>query len=133
MTTIPAVIQSNSKAKIWTGWILTVVMSALMSFSAIIKLVGVPEVRQTMAHLGWPASLDLFVGVIEAVLVVLYVIPRTALIGALLQTAFLGATVAIKLRVGDPLFTHVLSGVYMAVIMWGALYLRDSRLRALFP
>jgi hypothetical protein len=123
----------NSKTHRLIGWILTVLISALLGFSSIIKLVGVPEVRQTLSGLGWPAELDFAVGVIELFLLALYLIPRTAVLGAVLETALLGATVALKLRVGDPMLTHVLFGVYMGLFIWGALYFRDPRLRRLMP
>lgn len=132
MTTL-AETRSNSKTLFWTGWVLTALISALLAFSSIIKLVGVPEVRQTMSELGWPADLDFAVGVIELICVSLYLIPRTAVLGAILETALLGGTVAVKLRVGDPMVTHVLFGVYMGVVVWAGLYLRDPRFRALLP
>jgi hypothetical protein len=115
------------------GWTLTVLISALLGFSSVIKLVGVPEVRQTLSGLGWPAHLDFTVGVLELIFLALFLIPRTAVFGAVLETALLGATVALKLRVGDPMITHVLFGVYMGFFVWGALYFRDPRVRQLMP
>jgi hypothetical protein len=123
----------NSKTQRLIGWILTVIISALLGFSSVIKLVAVPEVRQTLSGLGWPAHLDFTVGVIELICLALFLIPRTAILGAVLETALLGATVALKLRVGDPMITHVLFGVYMGVFVWGALYFRDPRVRQLMP
>jgi hypothetical protein len=123
----------NSKTQRLIGWILTVIISALLGFSSVIKLVAVPEVRQTLSGLGWPAHLDFTVGVIELICLALFLIPRTASLGAVLETALLGATVALKLRVGDPMITHVLFGVYMGVFVWGALYFRDPRVRQLMP
>jgi hypothetical protein len=99
----------------------------------VIKLVAVPEVRQTLSGLGWPAHLDFTVGVIELICLALFLLPRTAVLGAVLETALLGATVALKLRVGDPMITHVLFGVYMGVFVWGALYFREPRVRQLMP
>jgi hypothetical protein len=123
----------NSKAQRLTGWILTALISALFGFSSIIKLMAVPEVRQTLSDLGWPAQLDHTVGLLELICLVLFLVPRTAVLGAVLQTGLLGGTVALKLRVGDPMFTHVLFGVYMGVFIWGALYFRDPRVRQLMP
>jgi hypothetical protein len=123
----------NSKVQRLIGWIFTVLISALLGFSSVIKLVAVPEVRQTLSGLGWPAHLDFTVGVIELICLALFLLPRTAVLGAVLETALLGATVALKLRVGDPMFTHVLFGVYMGVFVWGALYFREPRVRQLMP
>ena len=71
--------------------------------------------------------------IVVLVCVILYVVPRTAVLGAILLTGYLGGAVATHLRVGDPLFSHTLSPVYFAVLLWGGLYLRDERLRALIP
>ncbi|WIM12461.1 DoxX family protein [Enhydrobacter sp.] len=123
----------NSKVQRLIGWIFTVLISALLGFSSVIKLVAVPEVRQTLSGLGWPAHLDFTVGVIELICLALFLLPRTAVLGAVLETALLGATVALKLRVGDPMITHVLFGVYMGFFVWGALYFREPRVRQLMP
>jgi hypothetical protein len=123
----------NLKVQRLIGWIFTVLISALLGFSSVIKLVAVPEVRQTLSGLGWPAHLDFTVGVIELICLALFLLPRTAVLGAVLETALLGATVALKLRVGDPMITHVLFGVYMGFFVWGALYFREPRVRQLMP
>ena len=94
---------------------------------------AVPEVRQTLSDLGWPAQLDHTVGLLELICLVLFLVPRTAVLGAVLQTGLLGGTVALKLRVGDPILTHVLFGVYIGVFIWGSLYFRDARVRQLMP
>jgi hypothetical protein len=130
-TPIDGFISSRTQRVI--GWTLTVLISALLGFSSVIKLVAVAEVRQTLSGLGWPAHLDFTVGVLELIFLALFLIPRTAVLGAVLETALLGATVALKLRVGDPMITHVLFGVYMGFFVWGALYFRDPRVRQLMP
>jgi len=124
---------TNSKTQRLIGWILTGLISAVFGFSSLIKLMAVPEVRQSLSGLGWPASLDGAVGLAELLFLALFLIPRTAVLGAVLQTALLGGTVALKLRVGEPMFTHVLFGAYMGVFIWGALYFRDPRVRQLMP
>ena len=86
-----------------------------------------------MVELGWPGEMGLPLGVILAVCTVLYVVPQTAVLGAVLLTAYLGGAVATHVRIGSPLFSHVLFGVYIGVMMWGGLWLREPRLRALFP
>jgi len=80
---------------------------------------------------GYPASILLPLGIIEAIALTLYLVPATSALGALLWTGYLGGAVATHVRVGDPLFTHILAPIYVATMLWGALYMRDPRLRAL--
>jgi hypothetical protein len=82
-------------------------------------------------ELGYPESVVFGIGVLLLVCTLLYVIPRTSILGAILLTGYLGGAVATQVRVGNPLFTHVLFAVYVGVMVWGGLYLRDNRLRAL--
>ena len=117
----------------WAGWIVSGLLAAFLAFSASLKFLAPGIVRETMAGLGWPVEYDLMIGVIETVCVVLYMIPQTAVLGALLETALLGAAVATNVRVGNPLFSHELFGVYLGVMVWGGLWLRDARIRALLP
>jgi hypothetical protein len=104
-----------------------------MLFDIAIKLSGLPIVAETQRALGWPVELTPLLALIEAVLLALYLFPRTSVLGAVLLTGLFGGTVAAHLRVGDPLFSHVLFGVYLALFMWGGLHLREPRLRALLP
>ena len=99
------------------------------------KLVPLQPVIDTMAQLGWPtdATTARLLAVLTLVPAALYVWPRTALLGAILLTAYLGGAVATHVRIGSPLFSHILFGVYVGVLMWGGLWLRDPRLRALLP
>jgi hypothetical protein len=90
-------------------------------------------VTEAFAQVGWPAGLAVNLGVVLLCCTILYVIPRTAVLGAILLTGYLGGAVATHLRVGDPLFSHVLFPTYLGVMLWGALFLRDERLRALIP
>ena len=115
------------------GWTLSGLVGAFLIFSASLKFVAQDMVRQTMSGLGWPVEYDLFIGVIEAVCVVLYLIPRTAVLGAILETALLGGAIATNVRVGNPLFSHELFGVYLGLFVWGGLWFRDPRIRALIP
>lgn len=102
-------------------------------FDAVIKLIRHPEVARSAAELGLPVELMFTVGVIEAVLLALYLVPRTAVLGAFLWTGFLGGAILTQLRVGAPLVTHVLFPTYIATLLWVPLYLREPRLRALLP
>jgi hypothetical protein len=92
-----------------------------------------PPVVETFARLGWSLSLAPVLGIILLVCTALYAIPNTSVHGAILLTGYLGGAIATHLRVGDPLFSHVLFPTYLGVLLWGGLYLREPRLRALIP
>jgi DoxX-like family len=86
-----------------------------------------------MAPLGWPPGYAFFIGLVEFACLVLYLVPRTSVLGAVLMMGLLGGAMATQIRVGSPLFSHILFSLYLGLFMWGGLWLRDSRLRALFP
>lgn len=115
------------------GWIVSGFVAAFLAFSASLKFFMPDIVRETMSGLGWPAHHDLFIGIIETACVVLYIVPQTAVLGAILETALLGGAIAANVRVDNPLFSHELFGVYLGLMIWGGLWLRDPRLRALLP
>lgn len=115
------------------GWALTGLFTAFMLFDTGIKLIGLPIVEQTMAQMGYPPGLGFPIGVIEAVCLVLYLIPRTSVLGAVLFMGVFGGGIASHMRLQDPLLTHTLFGVYLGLFMWGGLWLRSDGLRALFP
>lgn len=117
----------------WTGWVISGLLAAFLAFSASLKFFMTDIVRETMSGLGWPAHHDLMIGVIETACVVLYIIPQTAVPGAILETALLGGAIATNVRLDNPLFSHELFGVYLGVMIWGGLWFRDARLRALLP
>ncbi len=124
----------NPPAMLWTGRVLTGLFALFMAGASIApKLLGLPVVAETLAQLGWPAGHGLAIGILELVLLVLYLVPRTAVLGAVLTTALLGGAMATQIRAGNPLFSHVLFSVYLGLFMWGGLWLRHPRLRALFP
>lgn len=124
---------ATPRAMLWTGRGLTGLFTAFMIFDSGIKLVRLPIVGETLAQLGYPPSVGFGIGVIEAACLVLYLIPRTAVLGAVLMMGVLGGAVASHLRLTDPFVSHTLFGVYLGVMMWGGLWLRDARLRAIFP
>lgn len=124
---------TTTRTQLWAGRILTGVFTLFMVFDVTIKLLGLPAVDETMARMGWPQALSWNIGLMELVFVALYLHPRTALLGAVLMTGLLGGAVATHVRIADPLFSHVLFGVYLGAVMWGGLLLRDVRLRGLFP
>ena len=117
----------------WGGRVLTGLVALFFAMDFAMKLADVAPVRQAAAGIGWPTALDRPLGLIELMGLVLFLIPRTAALGAIYLTGLLGGAVAAHLRQGDPLFSHVLFGVYVGVLMWGALWLRDARVRALIP
>lgn len=104
---------------------------AALTLDAGMKLIGVKEAIDGTVQLGFAANQLLTIGLIELTCLVLYVIPRTAPLGAVLLTGYFGGAVATHLRLGNPLLTHILSGVWVSVFLWGGLYLRDARVRAL--
>jgi DoxX-like family len=122
-----------SKGRVWTGRIISTILVLFLLMDCVIKFLKPPAVAESFAHLGWPLSLDIPLGVILLICTLLYAIPRTAFVGAILVTGYLGGAVATHLRVGDPLFSHVLFPIYMGILLWVALFLRDDRLsRPLF-
>jgi DoxX-like protein len=113
------------------GRILKAIPILFLTFDAVIKLANIPAVAEASQKLGIPAHLAPGLGVILLVCVALYAIPRTAPIGAVLLTGYLGGAILTHLRVGDPLLSHTLFPIYVAVFVWGGLYLRDERVRRL--
>jgi DoxX-like protein len=115
------------------GRALSALALLFLAFDTAIKLAQMSVVAETLSSLGYPADLGFTIGVVELVCVVLYAVPRTAVLGAILLTALFGGGIATHIRVGDPLFTHILFGVYLGLFVWGGLYLRNERLRELIP
>ena len=118
---------------LWTGRIVSGVLVVLLLVDATMKLVEARPAVEGMAKLGYPAGATVWIGLALLVSVVLYAIPSTAVLGAILLTGYLGGAVATHVRAGDPLLGYVLSPVYVGILLWGALYCRSERLRALIP
>jgi hypothetical protein len=123
--------ETTSAILLWTGRILSGIAVAFLLVDAVGKLARVAPVIEGTVQLGYPESAVLPMGVLLLAGVVLYVIPRTSLLGAIYLAAYLGGAVATQYRVGSPLATHVLFPVYVAVCVWGGLALRNPRLLAL--
>jgi hypothetical protein len=115
------------------GYVLTGIAILFLLFDSVGKLVPVPQAVEGSVALGWPENSVRVIGIILLVCVILYSAPQTALLGAVLLTGYLGGAVATQLRVGNPLFSHILFPIYVALLIWGGLLLRNERLRALFP
>ena len=124
--TQPALVSKKAR---WIGRILSVLPALGLIFSGVMKLVKPPEIADGFTHLGWPVNLALALGLLELACTALYLIPRTAALGAILLTSYLGGAIATHVRIGDPFIFLVVMGV----MIWGGLFLRDPRLRALIP
>ncbi|WP_437677905.1 DoxX family protein [Sorangium sp. So ce131] len=120
-----------SRRALWGGRVLSGLAVLFLTFDAAIKVLGLVPAEQGSAQLGFPASLVPTLGVIQIACLVTYLIPRTAVLGAILWTGYLGGAVAIHVRVGSPLFSHTLFPIYVAALLWAGLWLRDRRARAL--
>lgn len=124
----------GTPAMLWTGRILTGLFALFMLGASVApKLLGLPVAEATMAELGWPSGYAFMIGVIELACLLLYLVPRTSVLGAVLMMGLLGGAMATQIRAGSPLFSHILFSIYLGLFMWGGLWLRDERLRALFP
>ncbi|WP_346764213.1 DoxX family protein [Caulobacter sp. SLTY] len=124
----------NPTAMLWTGRVLSgLYVLFMLSASVTPKLMGMPIAEETMKQLGWPPGYVLMIGLIELACVILYVIPRTAIFGGVLTTGLLGGAMATQVRIDNPLFSHILFSLYLGLFMWGGLWLRSPKLRAVFP
>jgi hypothetical protein len=126
---------STSNSARWTGYVMSGLVILFLLFDGGIKLVPLEIVTETSAQIGLPASVAFarMLGILTLIGVVLYAVPQTAVLGAILLTGYMGGAIATHLRIGSPLFSHVLFGFYLGVLIWGGLYLRDPRLRQLIP
>ena len=116
------------------GWALPALYTLFMLGASVTpKLMGMPVADETMRQLGWPDGYVLTIGLIELGLVALYLYPHTSVLGAVLTMSLLGGAMATQIRAGSPLFSHVLFGLYLGLMVWGGLWLRDTRLRSLLP
>jgi hypothetical protein len=131
----PSRIESRpvSSAAFWTGWIISGLPAAFLLMDGVMKLVKPKPVIEGTVKLGFSESVIVPLGITLICCVVLYLIPRTAVLGAILLTGYLGGAVASQVRVGEPLFGYILAPVYVAIFIWAGLCLRDRRMRALAP
>ena len=118
-----------SNLQLWSGRILTGLPVLMLVFSAAMKLKGGPELEQGFNHLGLPVSLAMPLGILELGVTALYLLPRTAVLGAILVTGYLGGAMTAHVRIHEAWFIQFLLGV----MIWGGLYFRDSRIRGLIP
>ena len=126
-------VSNPSCSALWAGRVLTGLAVLFLAFDASMKLFLVPQAVETTGALGYPAHLLPIIGAIQVVCLVAYLVPRTAVLGAVLWTGYLGGAIASHVRVENPLFSHTLFPIYIAALIWGGLWLRDARVRALIP
>ena len=118
---------------LWAGRIISGLVVAFLLFDGAIKLVPLDVVITTSQELGIPTQLARTLGVLTLTCTLLYAFPRTAVLGAILLTGYIGGAIYVHVHAGSPMFSHTLFGLYLALLAWGGLWLRDARLRALIP
>ena len=122
-----------SNTALWTGRVLSGLVILFLLFDGAIKLIPLDIVIETSRQLGIPTNLAVTLGVLTLAGTLLYAYPRTSVLGAILLTGYLGGAIYVHVRADSPLFSHTLFGVYLGILLWGGLYLRDERLRLIFP
>ena len=133
MSTI-AIPTSSTKfgvSRVTVGRGLSVLAVLFLAFDTVIKFTSMPAVAESMTQLGYPMSSVVAIGILELVCLVVYLVPRTSVLGAVILTGYLGGAIASHFRVGNPLLSHVLFPIYIAALLWGGLYFRDTRVRAI--
>jgi hypothetical protein len=118
--------------QLWTGRVITTIVVLFLAMDTVMHLLRPAVAVEGTVKLGFAAAILLPLGIIEAISLILYLIPRTAALGALIWTGYLGGAVATHVRAGNPLFTHILMPVFVAILLWGGLALRDRRIFNLF-
>lgn len=122
---------TTPKAMYWIGWVLSVLPVPLFVMGAVMGILQPPEVQKNSEAMGWPTDMGLVIAILDLTSLAFYLIPQTAVLGAILLTGYLGGAVATHLRVGDNV--SCIMPVAFGVVIWLGLYLRDARLRALIP
>ncbi len=120
----------SSKAMLWTGRVISALVMGLLTFSGVMKLMKPEGVLTGFEEFGYPESLISIIGIVELACVVVYLLPQTAVLGAILITGYLGGATATHARVEDPMFV---GGVIVGILTWAGIYLRDARVRQLIP
>jgi len=120
-----------SRRALWVGRILSGLAVLFLTFDAALKVLELIPAEEAIGQLGYPASVLRGLGFVEIACLVAYLVPRTSVLGAILWTGYLGGAIATHVRVGNPLFSHILFPIYVAAFLWAGLWLRDRRVRAL--
>jgi|SRR5882724_10483133 len=119
-----------SKGMLWTGRVISAIPALMLLMSAIMKLMRVPAATEGFKQLGWPEHYAITLGIIELACTIIYLIPATSILGAILLTGYLGGAVATHLRVGE---AKLIGGVLLGILVWLGLFFREPRLRSLIP
>lgn len=122
-----------SKGRLWTARVMSVIVILFMLFDAVMKFIQPETVVQTTLALGYEEHHIIILGILALICTILYSIPRTSILGAVLLTGYYGGVVATHLRIDNPLFSHILFPVYLAILAWGGIWLVNEKLRSLFP
>jgi hypothetical protein len=122
-----------SKTRLWTSYVMSGLVILFMLMDSIMKFVKPPEVIEGTVALGFAEQHISVIGTLGLISTLLYAFPRTSILGAILLTAYFGGAVATHLRLNNPLFTHTLFTIYFGILIWGGLWLRNSKLRELLP
>jgi hypothetical protein len=131
-TAMQSALAGGRNRNYWIGWVMSGLVIAFLLMDATMKMLALPVVLEASGPLGFPgAAMARGLGILLLLCTLLYAAPRTAVLGAILLTGYLGGAAATHVRVGSPLFTHVLFGVYLGLLLWGGLYLRDAAVRRL--
>jgi hypothetical protein len=132
MTTLNYAAAGNppSKAALWTGRVLSALPVLLLLMSATMKLMKGPAAVEGFKHLGWPEHFGIYIGIIELTCTIIYAIPATSVLGAILLTGYLGGAVATHFRIGE---AQAIGGLVVGIVVWLGLFLREPRLRLLIP
>jgi hypothetical protein len=128
---IPTTRTKFGVSRLTVGRIISAFAVVFLVFDTVIKFTGIPAVAESMNQLGYPVSSAVGIGVLELICLAVYLVPRTSVLGAIILTGYLGGAIASHVRVGNPLFSHVLFPIYIAALLWGGLYLRDARVRSI--
>jgi hypothetical protein len=122
-----------SKTALWAGRIMSGIVVLFLIFDGSIKLIPLDIVIETSRQLGIPENLARTLGILTLLGTALYAFPRTSVLGAIVLTGYIGGAIYVHVRAGSPLFSHTLFGVYLSLLIWGGLYLRDPLVRTLIP
>lgn len=131
--TTPTVPTTTSSTAARAGWVLTGLIALFLIFDGVTKLLNVQQVKDATVDLGLREEMTPVIGVVLLICLALYLVPRTAFLGAVLLTGYLGGAVLTNWRVDKPLFSTVLFAAYVGILVWGALYLRDPKVRTVMP
>ena len=122
-----------STKRLWTGRVLSGLIVLFLLMDSVMKLIKPAAVLKAQTELGWPDEITVATGIVLLICTILYAVPKTAILGAVLLTGYLGGAVAVQWRIGHPLFAQTLFPVYMGIVLWAALCMRDAELCEMIP